>query len=58
MLTKFNLYRKLFASECSLTRLAKTEKAEFTGVNEHFSGKRNEVSGHYEQIITNKKLKL
>lgn len=53
MLTKFNLYRKLFASECSLTRLAKAEKAEFTEVNEHFSDKHNEVSRHYEQIITN-----
>ncbi len=41
----------MFDSECSLTRLAKFEKADFTDVNEHFENEHNEVSGHYGQTL-------
>jgi hypothetical protein len=36
------------------SRLAKTEKAEFTHVNEHFSGKRNEENGVFLQRLSSK----
>jgi phospholipid/cholesterol/gamma-HCH transport system substrate-binding protein len=38
-------------SECSFSRLAKTQKAEFTYVNEHFCGERKEENGHYGQTL-------
>jgi len=38
-------------SESSLSRLAKSKKAEFTGVIEHFFDKRNEDSGFYGQTL-------
>ena len=37
----------------SISRLAKPEKEEFTVVNEHFSGKRNEESDVFLQALTN-----
>ncbi|MEA3317306.1 MAG: hypothetical protein U9R54_05065 [Bacteroidota bacterium] len=37
----------MFANEACDAR----KKAEFTDVNEHFSGKRNKVSEHYGQAL-------
>ena len=39
----------MFVPECSRSRLAKSKKAEFAGVNEHFFDKHNEEIGHYGQ---------
>ena len=38
----------------SISRLAKAEKAEFTGVNEHFSDERNEEIGVFAQTLIKK----
>ncbi len=38
-------------SECSLSRLAKSKKTEFTGVIEYFFDKRNADSGLYGQTL-------
>ena len=35
----------------SISRLAKTKKAEFTKVNEHFFGKHNEEIGVFPQTL-------
>ena len=40
-------------SECSLSRLAKSKKAEFIGVIEHFFDERNADNGHYGQTNYN-----
>jgi hypothetical protein len=37
----------------SISRLAKAEKEEFTGVNEHFSDERNEEIGVFAQTLNN-----
>jgi hypothetical protein len=45
--------KSVFVPECSRSRLAKSKKAEFTGVNEHFFDKRNEEIAHYGQTLIN-----
>ena len=45
--------KSVFGSECSFSRLAKSQKAQFTFVNEHFFVKRNEENGLYGQTLIN-----
>lgn len=46
---------RVFELESSITRLAKFEKCEFTGVNDHFEDKRNDENGVFLQILCIKK---
>ncbi len=41
----------VFSSECSLTRLVKSEKVDFTRLNVHSEDEHKEVSGHYGQTL-------
>ena len=41
--------KSVFEPECSSSRLPKSKKAEFTGVNEPFFDEGNEEIGHYGQ---------
>ena len=53
---------QIISSQCKKTKVAdkkipilrpaKTEKAEFTAVNEHFSGEHNEKSGVFLQALS------
>jgi len=42
---------RVFELESSITRLAKFEKCEFTGVNDHFENEHNAVIGLYRQTL-------
>jgi hypothetical protein len=41
-------------AKASISRLVKAEKAQFTGVNEHFYDERNEEIGVFEQRLNRK----
>ena len=41
----------MFDAESSISRLVQPEKCQFTFVNDHFEGKRNEDSGLYGQTL-------